>query len=209
VRWKDHSMFFVPIMQRYSSDKGPITEDTSLYAGTMVLETARPMSDLESIARKTLGEINPNLTVAKFQTFDGQIAERFTEERMIARLTELFGGLALLLATIGLYGVTAYSVVRRTPEIGIRMALGAGRQGVIAMVMRGAVIQTLLGLAIGIPIALLSVRFVKSQLYEITSANSQVMLIAIATLAIAACIAGLIPARRAASIDPVKALRTE
>jgi macrolide transport system ATP-binding/permease protein len=80
---------------------------------------------------------------------------------------------------------------------------------VIAMVMRGAVIQTLLGLAIGIPIALLSVRFVKSQLYEITSANSQVMLIAIATLAIAACIAGLIPARRAASIDPVKALRTE
>jgi macrolide transport system ATP-binding/permease protein len=209
VRWKDHSMFFVPIMQRYSSDKGPITEDTSLYAGTMVLETARPMSDLESITRKTLAEINPNLTVVKFQTFDGQIAERFTEERMIARLTALFGGLALLLATIGLYGVTAYSVVRRTPEIGIRMALGAGRQGVIAMVMRGAVIQTVLGLAIGIPIALLSVRFVKSQLYEITSADSQVMLVAIATLAIAACVAGFIPARRAASIDPVKALRTE
>ena len=83
------------------------------------------------------------------------------------------------------------------------------RQGVIAMVMRGAVIQTLLGLAIGIPIALLSVRFVKSQLYEITSADSQVMLVAIATLAIAACVAGFIPARRAASIDPVKALRTE
>ncbi len=209
VRWKDHSMYFVPIMQREPSDKGPITDDTSLYAGTMVLETARPMSDLESITRKTLAEINPNLTVVKFQTFDAQIAERFTEERMIARLTALFGGLALLLATIGLYGVTAYSVVRRTPEIGIRMALGAGRQGVIAMVMRGAVIQTVLGLAIGIPIALLSVRFVKSQLYEITSANFQVMLIAIATLAIAACVAGFIPARRAASIDPVKALRTE
>jgi macrolide transport system ATP-binding/permease protein len=209
VRWKGHSMYFVPIMQREPSDKGPITDDTSLYAGTMVLETARPMSDLESITRKTLGEINPNLTVAKFQTFDAQIAERFTEERMVARLTALFGGLALLLATIGLYGVTAYSVVRRTPEIGIRMALGAGRQGVIAMVMRGAVIQTLLGLAIGIPIALLSVRFVKSQLYEITSADSQVMLVAIATLALAACVAGFIPARRAASIDPVKALRTE
>ncbi len=209
VRWKNHSMYFVPIMQRQPSDKGPITDDTSLYAGTIVLETARPMSDLESITRKTLGEINPNLTVVKFQTFDEQISERFTEERMVARLTELFGGLALLLATIGLYGVTAYGVVRRTPEIGIRMALGAERRSVIGMIMRGAVIQTLLGLAIGIPIALLSVRFVKSQLYEITSADSQVMLVAIATLAIAACIAGIIPARRAASIDPVKALRTE
>ena len=86
---------------------------------------------------------------------------------MIARLTMLFGALALLLATIGLYGVTAYTVARRTREIGIRMALGADRGGVIAMVMRGALIQTALGLAIGIPMALLCVRFVKSQLYEI------------------------------------------
>jgi macrolide transport system ATP-binding/permease protein len=209
VRWKDHSMFFVPIMQRYASDKDPIEKDTSLYAGAIVIETARPMSDMESIARKTLAGINPNLTVAKFQTFDEQIAERFTEERMISRLTTLFGGLALLLATIGLYGVTAYSVVRRTPEIGIRMALGADRGGVIAMVMRGAISQTALGLAIGVPVALLSVRFVKTQLYEITSADSHVMTGAIVTLAVAACIAGIIPARRAASIDPVQALRME
>ena len=128
---------------------------------------------------------------------------------MVSRLTTLFGGLALLLATIGLYGVTAYSVVRRTPEIGVRMALGAKRMGVIAMIMRGAVLQTVLGLAIGVPVALLSVRFVKSQLYEITGADAHVMAAAIVTLALAACVAGLIPARRAASIDPVKALRTE
>jgi len=117
--------------------------------------------------------------------------------------------LALLLATVGLYGVTAYSVVQRTPEIGIRMALGAERGGVIGMVLRGAMIQAALGLAIGVPVALSCVRFVKSQLYEITTADFSVMASAIGILALAAFIAGIIPARRAASIDPVRALRMD
>ena len=94
---------------------------------------------------------------------------------MIARLTMLFGALALLLATVGLYGVTAYTVARRTAEIGIRMALGAERGSVIAMVMRGALHPDGLGLAIGIPVALVCVRFVKAQLYEITNADASVM----------------------------------
>jgi predicted permease len=209
VQWKNHSMYFVPIMQRPPSDKSPIEDDISLYAGAMVIETDHRVNDMEALARKTLGSINPNLTVVKFQTFDEQIADRFTEERMISRLTTLFGGLALLLATIGLYGVTAYAVVRRTPEIGIRMALGANRIGVIQMIMRGAVIQTALGLAIGIPVAILCVRFVQTQLYEITSADASVMTLAIVTLSVAACVAGILPARRAASIDPAQALRME
>jgi len=209
VQWKDHSMFFTPMVQREPSDKSPIDDDTSLYAGAIVLQTARPMNDMEAQARRTLAGINPNLTVVKFQTFDEQIADRFTGERMIARLTTLFGALALLLAAIGLYGVTAYTVARRTPEIGIRMALGAPRGGVIAMVMRGAAIQTGLGLAIGIPVALLCVRYVKAQLYEITQADTSVMAVAIVTLTVAACIAGIIPAGRAASIDPARALRIE
>ncbi len=128
---------------------------------------------------------------------------------MVARLTMLFGALALLLATIGLYGVTAYTVALRTSEIGIRMALGAERGGVVAMVMRGALIQTGLGLAIGIPVALVCVRFVKAQLYEIKGVDARVMTVSIVTLAMAALVAGLIPARRAASTDPAKALRTE
>jgi len=128
---------------------------------------------------------------------------------MIAQLTSLFGGLALLLATIGLYGVTAYTVVRRTSEIGIRMALGAERTRVIGMVMRGAMAQAFLGLIVGVPVALLCVRDVKAQLYEITSVNLSVMAVAVVVLIVAACIAGMIPARRAASINPVQALRVE
>ncbi|MGD0737371.1 MAG: ABC transporter permease [Terracidiphilus sp.] len=209
VRWKDHSMYFVPIMQREPIDKTPFENDTSLYAGTIVLQTERPMNDMEKIAQSTLAGINPNLTVVKFQTFAEQIADNFNEQRMIARLTMLFGVLALLLATIGLYGVTAYAVEQRTPEIGIRMALGAERTGVVAMVMRGALIQTVIGLAIGVPVALVSVRYVKTLLFDITGADAQVMLGAIITLAVAACVAGIIPARRAASIDPARALRAE
>ena len=209
VRWKDHYMYFLPLTQHPASWKDPMEKDESMYAGAIVLQAERPMNDLEKNVRRTLAAINPNLTVVKFETFQQQIADRFNDERVISRLTTLFGALALLLATIGLYGVTSYTVARRTAEIGLRMAVGAERLSVIAMVMRGAIMQIALGLAIGIPIALVSVRFVKAQLYEISSADPNVLLGAIATVTMAACVAGIIPARRAASIDPVQALRSE
>jgi macrolide transport system ATP-binding/permease protein len=209
ARWKDHRMYFLPMLQRPASSKDPIEDDTSLYAGAIVLETQAPMNNVEELARKTLSEINPNLAVVKFQTFDEQIADRFNDERMVARLTALFGGLALLLATIGLYGVTAYTVARRTSEIGIRMALGAQRTGVIAMVMRGAMTQTVIGLAIGVPVALLCVRFIESQLYEIRGVDFRVLIVAVLALVVATSLAGLIPARRAASTDPARTLSAE
>ena len=209
VRWKNHYMYFLPLTQHPASWKDPMEKDESMYAGAIVLQAERPMNDLEKNVRRTLAAINPNLTVVKFETFQQQIADRFNDERVISRLTTLFGALALLLATIGLYGVTSYTVARRTAEIGLRMAVGAERLSVIAMVMRGAIMQIALGLAIGIPIALVSVRFVKAQLYEISSADPNVLLGAIATVTMAACVAGIIPARRAASIDPVQALRSE
>jgi macrolide transport system ATP-binding/permease protein len=209
VQWKDHAMFFVPITQRPASEKTPIDTDISFYAGAIVVDADRPMNDMEKLAQRTLSGINPNLTIVKFQTFDQQIADRFNDNRMIAQLTSLFGGLALLLATIGLYGVTAYSVVRRTSEIGVRMALGAERTRVIGMVMRGAMAQALLGLIVGAPIAMLCVRYVKAQLYEVASVDLGVMAVAVVVLVVAACIAGMIPARRAASINPVQALRVE
>jgi ABC-type antimicrobial peptide transport system permease subunit len=212
VYWKDHAMYFLPLTQLAGSPNDPdfsLDKDLSMFAGAIVIQTSRPIPGFEKTVGDTLASINPNLTIVKFQTFQQQIDDRFISERLIARLTSLFGLLALLLAAIGLYGVTAYTVVRRTPEIGIRMALGAARSRVIGMVMRGAMLQALIGLAIGVPIAIFCVRYVKSQLFEITSVNVPVMAIAIGVLALAAAIAGIIPAQRAASIDPVKALRIE
>ena len=115
----------------------------------------------------------------------------------------------LVLAAVGLYGVTSYTVARRTSEIGIRMALGADRTNVVGMVMREAMLQAGIGLAIGIPAALLCVRFVQAQLYNVQDHDLTVFTSAILALAISTLIAGLIPARRAASTDPMTALRTE
>jgi len=209
VRWKNHAMYIVPILQRTASDKRPIEKVGELYVGAIVLETTRPIGNMEAITRQTLSGINPNLSVVKFQTFDAQIADRFTHERMLSRLMTLFGALALLLASVGLYGVTAYTVARRTSEIGIRMALGADRSGVVAMILRSAMAQTMIGMAIGIPVAFYGVKLVQSQLYEVTTVSGGALGLAVGTLLVAACLAGLIPARRAASTDPAQALRAE
>ncbi len=207
--WADHMMYFVPLMQRPASADYSIDQDENMYAGAIVLKTSRPIPEMEELARKTLAEINPNLSVVRFQSFSAQIAEQFSQDRLLSRLTMLFGALALLLATLGLYGVTAYGVARRTSEIGIRMALGAERKAVTAMVLRGAMLQVLAGLALGVPVAIFCVRYVRSQLYEIKTMDPWVLAGAVASLAVAATLAGWIPARRAASINPVQALRVE
>jgi macrolide transport system ATP-binding/permease protein len=209
VRWKDHLMYFVPLPQRPASDTGPIEKDEGMYVGAFVLKTAHPINNMEALARRTLSSINPSLAVVKFQTFDQQIADQFTDDRMLASLTMLFGVLALLLATLGLYGVSSYTVARRTSEIGIRMALGAERSNVAAMIMRGVAVQAAVGLAIGLPVAWLCVRFVQAQLYEVKKIDTAVLLASVLTLVVAASTAAFIPARRAASIDPARALRTE
>ena len=210
--WKNHQMYFLPMTERIPENARtrPIEKDTGLYAEAIVIQTERPMDNLEFIARQTLAAINPNLSVVKFQTFDEQIADRFTEDRMVTRLMTLFSVLALLLATLGLYSVTAYTVARRTAEIGIRMALGANRSSVVGMIMRGAMLQAAIGLvAIGIPVAWFCVRYIESQLYESKGMSLPVLAIATLTLTAAAAAAGLIPAQRAASTNPSQALRTE
>ena len=208
VRRQNHPMVFAPMTQ-HPAGTNPSDKYLGRYVGAVVLQTARPTAEMESIVRRTLAAMNPNLTVVKFQTFDRQIADQFIQERLVSRLMMIFGGLALLLAAVGLYGVTAYTVVRRTQEIGIRMALGADRAGVVAMILRGALVQILIGLAIGVPVTLLCVRFVRSQLYQVTTVDAAILVAALLILGLAAGVAGLIPARRAASINPVEALRIE
>jgi macrolide transport system ATP-binding/permease protein len=176
---------------------------------TLSRKSSSPKLPKSILGAPRLADVNANLAVVKFETFDQQIADRFNDDRLVARLTALFGTLALLLATIGLYGLTAYNVARRTSEIGLRMALGARPSGVVAMVMRGALSQTLLSLAIGIPVARLCVRFIESQLYEVKGINAGVLFGVTLALATASSLARLIPSRRAASADPAQTLRTD
>jgi len=143
------------------------------------------------------------------QTLDQQVAVNFDEDRLIARLTSLFGILALTLASVGLYCVMSYFVARRTSEIGIRMALGATRSSVVSMVLRGALWQILIGLALGIPAALYCGYLMKSLLYNVSTYDPLALAGATLVLGFCATMAGFIPARRAASVDPMKALRTE
>jgi ABC-type antimicrobial peptide transport system permease subunit len=138
-----------------------------------------------------------------------QVDLRFDQERAVAGLAGLFGAVALLLAAIGLYGVTAYTVAQRTQEIGIRMALGADRVKVVQLVLRGAFRRVLFGLILGLPLAIGAGRLISSQLYGVSSWDPIALSVAAGALALSAFVAAMIPARRAASISPMNALRTE
>ncbi|HZQ96383.1 MAG TPA: ABC transporter permease [Candidatus Sulfotelmatobacter sp.] len=205
-------MYFRPLSQwnPHFQERSAVTaESRSLFPNSITVQFQGDASALESVARRTLANINPDLTIQDFKSLDYQVADNFNQERLITRLTGLFGLLALLLASVGLYGITAYSVARRTSEIGLRMALGADRKNVLVLVLRRALLLVALGLAIGIPVALLGGRLMRSQLYGVRAYDPLTLAAAIAVLSIFAALAGLIPARRAASIEPMTALRIE
>ena len=198
--------YFTPFLQT-SNDPKLAFMSGSQFMGDIELRIAGKPQNLESTIRQTLAEIDPNLTVLELLSMNEQLTRNFNQDRLIARLTELFGLLALALACVGLYGVTSYSVARRTSEIGIRMALGANRTNVLALVLRGVVVELGLGLAIGIPVALLSGRFLATQLYGVKGYDPIILGGAVVVLAAASLLAGFIPAHRGSSIDPLQALR--
>jgi predicted permease len=206
------SMYFRPLNQQMDGLTVPnfvMAEGRSLYINSVTLRFDRAPQGLDAMVRRTLENINPNLTVIDLNSLDYQVAGNFTQERLIARLTTLFGVLALVLASVGLYGITSYQVARRTSEIGLRMALGADRRDVVKMVLRGALLQAGVGLVIGIPLALGAARWMTSQLYQVRSYDPLSLLTAVVVLLLSATVAGFVPARRASLIEPMEALRIE
>jgi len=186
-----------------------MAEGNSLYINSITLRFKGVPQNVDRVVRRVLNDIDPNLTIINLSSLDDQVGKNLGQERLMARLTMLFGLLALVLASVGLYGITSYAVARRTGEIGLRMALGADRTNVLRLIMHGAFAQVILGLVIGIPVALLGGKLVSDQLFKVSFYDPLSITIAIGVLLLAAAVASFIPATRAASIDPMKALRTE
>jgi predicted permease len=178
----------------------PATFELRVAAGT-------PLALIPGV-KSAIAEVNPNVSL-QFTTLAAQVDESLTRERLLAALSGFFGALALLLATIGLYGVMSYNVARRRNEIGIRMALGAQQQGVLRMVLREVALLIGIGLLIGVTAALATTQFVESFLYGIKSTDPVTLSAAAAVLALVAATAGYLPARRASRLDPMAALREE
>src|SRR5215213_3057469 len=201
-------MFYVPLAQnvRYQNELMKRIELQSHFIGGLMLVTDLSPGTLEPMLTKALAEVDRNLTIASVRTMEHQVALSFDQERAVATLAGLFGGVALLLAAVGLYGVTAYTVAQRTNEIGIRMALGADKARVIDLVLRGAFARVVAGLVIGVPVAIGAGRLISAQLYGVSFWDPAALAIAAGSLAACAFLAAVIPARRAASISPLEAL---
>jgi predicted permease len=204
-------MFFVPLAQTVEYDNPMMArlEYQSHFVRGLMLVTNTPPGVLEPQLKRALGEVDPNVTVTSVRTLQQQVDRSFDQQRAVASLASLFGFVALALAAIGLYGVTAYSVAQRTNEIGIRMALGADRGSVVQMVLRGAFRRVLVGLVFGLPLAVGAGYLLSAQLYGVQIWDPLALGAGALSLAVCAFFAAIIPAARAAAASPVRALRTE
>jgi len=176
-------------------------------SGSVLVETRLTAAEVFPAIRAAVREIDPNLPVYRMQTIDMMLQQSARNERLMASLSAVFGALATLLAAIGLYGVLAYTVTRRTREIGIRMALGALRSHVSWLVLREVLLLVATGVAIALPVAWWLGSYVKSQLYGVTPMDPAALVLSLGGLAVVALLAGLIPTMRALRINPVRALR--
>ncbi len=187
----------------------PYMQERSVTYMTVYVRTTRAPNELAAALRRVVQQADANLPVFGMKTMDTQVDEFLFTERLIAMLSTVFGSLAMLLAAIGLYGVMAYTVARRTREIGIRVALGASRAEVVRLVMREVGWMAAIGIAIGLPGAIALGRVIQSQLFGLAAYDPLTLALATAALASAALLAGYIPAARATRVDPMVALRYE
>ena len=198
LREEPQATFYAPIAQMQSLDSSV----------RLAIKTAGdPWSSRQAILH-AIGNVHKDIAV-DFRTLDEDLGAAMMQERLIASLSAFFGGLALLLAALGLYGVMSYSVTRRRNEIGIRMALGAEPDTVVALVLRHVALITVAGLIAGAIVAVSTGRFINALLFNLATYDRTMIAITAITLAVAAAIAGYLPARRAARIDPMAALREE
>ena len=188
---------------------GPVRQHPSGFAGSMMfIRSAAPLATVEAAVRRRIAEWRPGMGM-QFQVFQQQISDTLMRERLLAALAGFFGALAALLATIGLYGVLAYHVVRRRNEIGIRMALGATRGQIVGLVLKDAALLVSIGLVIGLVGSLVIAQTLTSMLFGISARDPLRLGAAAIALAAAAAIGSLLPARRASRLDPMIALRDE
>jgi putative ABC transport system permease protein len=176
---------------------------------TFYIRSAAGPDAVAAIVRRTIGEIDPALPVYRFKTVRTQINETHYVDRLISMLSAAFGILATLLAAVGLYGTIALAVARRTPELGVRMALGASRGKVLSLIMSEVLAITLIGIAVAVPLTLLLGRYLRDQLFQVQPTDAATIAVSVCTLLSVALVAGYIPAFRATRIDPVNALRWE
>jgi ABC-type antimicrobial peptide transport system permease subunit len=207
----ERPMFFIPLTQtvRYDGEIQNKIEESSRYVGSIELFVHGDPDAMTPQIRAVLADVDPNLSPKKMTTFRELIQTTTSQRTLTARLSDAFGVIALVLAAVGLYGVTAYRVARRTHELGLRMALGASRGHIASLVIRGACSQTAIGLVLGIPLALAAARALQSQLFGVSPFNVPILLASTALVVICALAASALPARRAASIAPMAALRSE
>jgi predicted permease len=197
VREEAPELVFLPVFQ------------TPEFVESLDIRTNREATALTAAVRRVLGEVDRNLPIREVTTLNAEVERRLSQERLLTTLTSFFGVLALLLASIGLFGVMTYAVSRRTSEIGLRMALGAERSSVLWMVLRESIWLVGIGVAAGLGAAAASTRVLSGLLYEVSPTDPVTFAISAAVLLAVATFAAYIPARRAARVDPMVALRYE